>query len=286
MRAALAVVVPPLSFGAIAPANKHRRATGLTDALKPEARYADVRSMRLHRASWASTSVPVPPVVAAALLLFAAPAQAVDDASLERHIRGIERPGPPQIVRRNLLLTFASELPIRFVGARFEHERFTNLRLYSRNEHGVFVLPLPLAEDLTAVRYRIVVDGLWQADPNNAMTLVDESGVSFSVFPIPAPTARSLAAPRSNADGTVTFQLRASPGKRVTIVGNFTAWDPFLYPMAEEQSGNYTTTLRVPTGRLYYYFALDGGRLLDPLNINTARTAGIAVSTYLHAAQD
>jgi hypothetical protein len=227
----------------------------------------------------------VPATVVAALLLGASPAQAVDDAVLERHIRGIDAPRPPAVVRRNLLLTFASSVTTRFVGARFEHERFGRLHLYARNQHGVFVLPLPLSDDMATVRYRIVVDGLWQADPNNDRLSVDQEGVAFSVVDLPAPAFRTLPSPRSNADGSVTFQLQAPAGRRITVVGNVTAWDPFLYPMVEEEAGRYTLTLRVPAGRIYYYFTLDGSRLLDPLNIDTARVGGLAVSTYLHAVE-
>ena len=224
--------------------------------------------------------------VGLAVALLATPLAALDDPLLERHIRGTESAGPPTVVRKHLLLSFAQSLPTRFVGARFAHEGFVTLHLFTRNELGVFVLPLELPDEVSEVRYRIVVDGLWQTDPRNPTAAIDDRGVRFSVVTLPERRApERLFSPQPNSDGSLTFRLDAPAGRRITVVGNFTAWDPFLYPMAEESPGRYTATLRVPPGRIYYYFTLDGGRLLDPLNVETASVAGLAVSSYLHGAE-
>lgn len=225
-------------------------------------------------------------VVGLALPLLAAPLAGLDNPLVERYIRGIESAGPPVVVREHVLLSFAQGLPTRFVGARFAHEGFATLHLFTRNELGVFVLPLDVPDRLSEVHYRMVVDGLWQTDPRNPTTVTDERGLRFSVASLPQQMApdRPLA-PQPNADGSLTFRLDATPGKRITVVGNFTAWDPFLYPMNELAPGQYSATLHVPPGRIYYYFMLDGGRFLDPLNIETASVAGLAVSSYLHDAE-
>ena len=221
-----------------------------------------------------------------ALPLLTTPLAALNDPLLERHIRGIETSGPPVLMRQHLLLSFAHSLPTRFVGARFAHEGFATLHLFTRNELGVFALPLEVPDGVGEVHYRIVVDGLWQTDPRNPSSATDERGVRFSVVALPDRQApeRPLS-PEPNADGSLTFRLDAAPGRRITVVGNFTAWDPFLYPMEEQAPGQYAATLYVPPGRIYYYFTLDGGRLLDPLNVETASVAGLAVSSYLHGAE-
>jgi hypothetical protein len=52
--------------------------------------------------------------------------------------------------------------------------------------------------------------------------------------------------------------------------------------MAEGSPGLYQVTLRLPAGRHYYVFSVDGERVPDPLNVELAEDSeGFRVSTFL-----
>ena len=42
--------------------------------------------------------------------------------------------------------------------------------------------------------------------------------------------------------------FRGKPGRRVSLVGDFNNWDPFMDPLDETSPGSYSVTLRVPAG--------------------------------------
>ena len=59
---------------------------------------------------------------------------------------------------------------------------------------------------------------------------------------------------------------------RISVVGTFNNWDPFSDPLTgPDDDGFYTLTRPVAQGVHYYYFLIDGRRVLDPLNRNHGR---------------
>ena len=211
--------------------------------------------------------------------------------------------GPPRIVEETLVLTYAGEEVVedrtagditvyppehperrsaRYVAARFERPGSVGeLHLYRRNEQGVFVLPIAADEIPPGTRYRIVVDGVWQADPANPHR-ISVSGTPYSVVNytvIPRPPAIN---PDVDTDGTTTFRFRHDPGRAIYLVGEFNTWNPFLHRMRESTGGWYTLTLKLLPGRHYYYYTLGGRRILDPRNTETATNGnGVSVSTFI-----
>ena len=205
----------------------------------------------------------------ACLLLGPAAAFAANPISLDIAVKSMRTSQPPRMVDDVLVLSFKPERPIRFVGVRFAHEAWKILHPYAMNERGVFVLDYPVPEGVLEIRYRIVVDGLWMADPANPVTDSDAAGVSFSVFRLENEPARTVVNPKPDSGGALTFVFRGSPGRRVSIVGDFNNWDPFMDPLDETTPGSYAVTIRVPAGEHWYYFFSDGRRILDRFNAQT-----------------
>jgi len=153
----------------------------------------------------------------------------------------------------------------RYVGVVFEHENYRTTHVMFRNEQGVHFVLYPIPEGLTQLRYRFVSDGHWSADPRNPHTFSDAHGVRLSVFELPErPT--ELRSPVLRADGSVEFTLRTAPNRRVTLVGDFNNWDPYMHVMRELEPGLYHIRLRVASGRHGYQFVGAGRRVNDPLN--------------------
>ena len=219
------------------------------------------------------------------LMALCAPgAFAANPLNLDIAIKSIDASQPPRMVQDELILSFKppADRPARFVGARFAGESWKILHPYSLNERGVYVLDYPVPEGVREIRYRVVVDGLWMPDPSNPTTDVDPMGVAFSVYTLEAEPARTIFNPKASSGGQLTFVFSGSPGRRVSLVGDFNNWDPFMAPLEETSPGSYAITLRVPAGEHWYYFFTDGRRILDRYNSQRGVSPdGMAVSYFV-----
>jgi hypothetical protein len=206
-------------------------------------------------------------VAAAILLLFASVTLTAWDnlnLSLQQEMATIQRAKAPMLNYRTVLFTFDRSRDARYVGIAFGFEDFQTIHPYKQNEHGVFVLPYEVPEGTTV--YRIVVDGLWMADPTNPNRAHDQTGNVLSILELQLPPRRLYRSPRLSPAGEVVFVLNHEPGKRIYLSGDFNNWEPFMFVLTEESPGLYVYQQRFPPGEYEYCFIADGARLLDPLN--------------------
>ncbi|HOV63905.1 MAG TPA: hypothetical protein PLG43_08510 [Spirochaetia bacterium] len=176
----------------------------------------------------------------------------------------------PEIFGNQLIFSYKPESPTRFVGVAFLHEDFTIIHPFVKNDHGVFfcVVPIPLGE--REILYRIVSDGLWMSDPSNPDTVTDGRGIRLSRITIPKEREAQKPYPSIESDRSVEFVYIGPPGRQVSIEGSFNAWDPFMYQLKETDSGVYSIRLRLPAGRNYYRFVVNGNPIPDTRNLNRA----------------
>jgi hypothetical protein len=221
----------------------------------------------------------------AGLLAAAGPLFGANPVSVGLAVMTLTAAQPPRMVDDDLILSYKPDHGVRFVGARFRHESWKVLHPYAKNEHGVYVLDYPVPEGVRDIRYRIVVDGLWMADPANPRVDSDDTGEEFSVVTLSQEPVRPIVNPRREGDGEVTFTFRGTPGRRVSLLGDFNNWDPFMDFLSETQSpGLYRITLRVPPGPHWYVFFTEGRRVLDMFNAESAVDPdGAPVSTFAFA---
>jgi hypothetical protein len=196
-------------------------------------------------------------------------------------ILGLREASAPERLEDRLLFTYTSPLPVRRVGLRFAHEDYAVFHLYTRNGNGVFVLLYKPPEGLRRLKYRLCVDGLWSHDPFNPSREQEDSGLTFSLLTLTEPGAEPRINPRLSGGNRARFVFRGPPARAVSIVGSFNAWDPTLHRLAETEPGLYQISLELLPGQYYYTFLLDGDRILDPYNLNSARDyEGQRVSTF------
>lgn len=211
----------------------------------------------------AQTAAPLPP----------------DDIYLHIKIVGANRDNRPEVWQNYFLLAYHDDYRrSNFVGVAFEHENYATVHSFVRNKNNTFVYYAKLPET-DMVRYRLIVDGIWQADPKNDSYIIDQRGIKISQLAMPL-RERSYIGPQLNQDGSVDFYLNAQPGAQVFLTGDFSRWDPFMYPMAEIKEGLYKTTVFLKPGQCYYSFLYNGQRLTDPGNFRQAivRATGETVS--------
>jgi len=209
-------------------------------------------------------------LLCAAMLGTTISAFGIDSLTLQMAERGTYAAQPPRMLGEVLLLSIKPDVPARFVGARFANESWKVLHPFALNENGVYVLDYEVPEGVREIRYRVVVDGLWIADPENPTVEVDDAGNEISVFVLEKEPVRPIVNPRREADGSLTFTFHGAPGRRVALVADFNNWDPSMSFMDETSPGNYSITLRVSRGSHWYSFFSGGRRILDVRNSETA----------------
>lgn len=209
-------------------------------------------------------------VITAILLLLPGFAFTLEQPDLNTHleIRQMKEAKPPYFLGNNCIITYKAEHPIRAVGAAFEHEHFSKIHTFVKNEFNTFILIYPIETNSTIeeLRYRIVVDGLWMADPLNPHTINDKNDIKISTIDVPDRLSRITSTPIVGPDGRVKFIYKGPAKRNVYLVGDFNNWDPFMYKMKESRTGFYELSLHLLPGEHFYYFLSNGLKILDPLN--------------------
>ena len=222
----------------------------------------------------------------------------------------------PEMVDNDVLLTYASDRRVHHVGAAFAHENFRTVHTFYRwrpfnaqrphTDGDLFFLAYPVPPGVERLEYRLVVDGVWMADPANPAARRDRDGTRLSLFEVPQPARPRPATPVAVAErrGVMRFVfepgdpalgelesihgrpafLAHNRGLDVRVAGTFNRWDPFLHPLREDPArpGRYVADIPVARGRHNYYFVVDGRRLVDPHNPHRRyHRDGYAVSTFV-----
>lgn len=211
-------------------------------------------------------------------------------------VAGLTEAGPPRVFDNVVVLTYEQPRFTRYVAAAFAHENYGTLHVYAaraREERSdLMYLIVPISPDQRSLEYRIVVDGVWMSDPNAPQQYVDSRGVPIGRIALREPPPYQRVSPDIGVDGTVTFyfsfDLRIAPTLEtvdqrqvaaasfrdpvVSIVGTFNGWDPFVHRLTgPDAAGFYSITLPLASGPHYYYFMVDGVRVLDPINRSRAQ---------------
>ena len=198
-------------------------------------------------------------------------------------LRALPEPGKPVIYENGVVFTFSSSH--RRVGISFAHEGYARIHWFRHLmiprdvadlyvdgrlqrhvepniDSGIMFHVEVFPENVQNLDYRLIIDGLWTADPLNPMTVTGSSGITASRVPLPARPAREA----PPAPGTYRFSFQAQPNEIITVGGDFNSWDPFMYQLRETSPGLYTLTLPFPPGSFQYVFFHHGEQVPDPEN--------------------
>jgi hypothetical protein len=194
-------------------------------------------------------------------------------------------PGAPEIFEDAVIFTASSAR--RRVGIAFAHEGFSRVHWFRKllvpqdpegapipkgrkvpepyRDSGILFYVQQIPENTGELEYRLIIDGLWTADPANTRRRTDPvSGLASSVVSLPM--VKKTPGPLNGPPGALHFAFKGPPGETVTVGGSFNGWDPYMYELRENPPGYYTLTLPMPPGRYQYVFFHRGERRLDPYN--------------------
>lgn len=196
----------------------------------------------------------------------------IQNPEVDLIVRRAESAAPPQIVFDHLIISYYKTPFAKTAAIAFEHEQYTRLHSFVRNDNGVYFYVLPLSRIPKGIdlNYRLIIDGLWQHDPQNPNQIRTRSGIHFSHISIPQDYYDNESFPKVKDNRWVEFRTEALPGTTVTLVGSFNNWDPFSRPMDETLSGEFRTQVKLPPGEHLYYFLYNGRKILDRQNPNRA----------------
>ena len=211
-------------------------------------------------------------------------------------VAGITEAQEPRVFDDLVVFSFDQPRYARYVAAAFAHEGYRELHVFSaRRREGrsdLFYLAYPVDPEWSHLEYRIVVDGVWVADPHAPELFRDGRGIEVGRVALREQPPYRQRAPIVHGDGTVTFMfsfdIRVSPtietvegrqvsvtsirDPRINLVGTFNGWDPFMHRLAgPDENGFYSLRLPVSEGNHYYYFMINGHRVLDSFNRDLAR---------------
>jgi len=185
-------------------------------------------------------------------------------------VDNLEKAQPPLIEDRKLILTWKADYLPRSVSAAFRFEHFRQKHVFWRNQNGVYFLVMDLTPDMPmTLDYRLIVDGLWEADPTNPQSVQDAQGVVVSQISLTSTDKPMVDGPVQRPLGQVDFVYRGKPGQTVSIMGNFNQWDPFADYLTETSPGEYRASLTLPPGTVLYRFVIGTKSVLDPGNAHT-----------------
>jgi len=169
----------------------------------------------------------------------------------------------------------------RKVSLAFAFENYRVLHTFMRTPDNVYFYVWDLDRDTrkkletecgSRLEYRLIVDGVWMADPLNSQSVYKANGSQVSWVDMRmAPPLEPLSPEYGPFQGmvrTVTLRLQGNPGAEVFVGGTFNSFDPYLNMMEEKRGapGMYETTLRLLPGQYFYYFVINGVTVLDSLN--------------------
>nr|AGS52451.1 hypothetical protein [uncultured bacterium contig00101] len=225
--------------------------------------------------------------IAAALLIFIIGniwAVDIDSYQFIDYLRAISEPRRPEIYGDGVLFTASDSL--KRVGVSFAHENYTKIHWFKRlriprdqselvvngkvqkkmdpnQDTGILFHFEPIPDSIKNMDYRMIIEGLWTADPLNPVAVLGPFGVVESRISLPEKPPPYIAA---TAPGTYNFSYRAPPEEIVTVGGSFNNWDPFMYKLRETSPGFYTLSLPLPQGVFQYVFFHRGEWIPDPAN--------------------
>jgi hypothetical protein len=205
------------------------------------------------------------------------------------YLLGLKAPGAPEIFEDAVIFTAPSSY--KRVGVAFAHESFSEIHWFTKllvpinetakfdpkakippemlRDSGILFYAYTPANDRreTELSYRLIIDGLWVADPLNPRKRYDfDAGAELSVMRTPAISRSELAG--FKAEGILALNYNAESGETIYVAGDFNGWDPFMYKLKEISPGNYSLRLPLPPGEWRYNLFHRGRRVLDPSNLN------------------
>lgn len=209
--------------------------------------------------------------------LFAAEKINYQNFELDSLLHNIDGPQAPVVTDDYII--FTADMHNRFVGIAFDFENYKIIHPFKvmnyTDEDGnssrkYMFYCYNRQHKFSELKYRLVFDGLWAADPLNPNKEYDED-VNLYFSKVEDPGSIKIFTQASD-ENTVHFIYRGKSGQKVQLSGTFTNWDPWIYTLKETSPGFYELYLPLTTGTYYYNYFIGLTPYLDESNPEKAYT--------------
>lgn len=208
---------------------------------------------------------------------FAAEASEYKSYFYDKVIREIDRPQAPVIT--DDYIVFTADAAARFVGIAFDFENFQTIHPFQilhtydidgKETNSVLFYCYERKHQVSEIKYRLVMDGLWTTDPENPVKEYDET---INLYFSKVANLGEIETITKPAPDSTRFIYKGESGLDLKLAGNFTNWDPWIYTMCETKPGFYELDLPLPTGKYYYSYFVGLVPVLDSTNPDKVYTA-------------
>ena len=197
---------------------------------------------------------------------------------LDTLLHEIDEPQGPVITDEYIIFTCDSKY--RYAGIAFDFENYTEVHPFQVLTHidendeksrKFLFYVYKRQHKFTTLKYRLILDGLWTADPLNPVAEYDDSvNLYFSKVEDPG-SVRVYTA--ETDDDSVHFIYKGEPNQTIHLSGTFTNWDPWIYELEETSPGFYELKLPLTSGEYYYNYYIGLTPVLDNTNPKKIYTA-------------
>lgn len=203
--------------------------------------------------------------------LFAAEPVNYQNFELDTLLHEIDKATAPIITEDYVI--FTCEPNYRYVGIAFNFENYQTIHpfqlLTHTDEDGVIkrkhmFYAYKRQHKFTSLKYRLVLDGLWTADPLNPSKEYDDS-VNLWFSKVEDPDSVKIYTQASKSD-SVHFIYKGASGQTIHLAGTFSNWDPWIYQLYETSPGVYELNLPLTKGKYFYNYYIGMTPILDNTN--------------------
>lgn len=199
----------------------------------------------------------------------------------------LKKAAQPQVTED--FVVFTQNTGPGFVGIAFDFEEYKTIHTFKQkkifDEDGnlknsllFFILTKP--ENVQTINYRLLIDGLWTADPLNPNKNYDWTmGLTLSSIDMGEPKPEITCVQDKNF---ARFIYNGEPGQKVRLAGTFTKWDSWIYELNETRPGFYELTIPLTKGTYYYSYYIGLNSFIDKTNPNRAYTSEGQAASVLY----
>ncbi|MCG8569431.1 MAG: hypothetical protein MJB14_04770 [Spirochaetes bacterium] len=178
----------------------------------------------------------------------------------------IKESSPPRIIEKGILITLPKDFG-HTLTLRSNLDGWMNDYFFKKSFYDIYYLVLPYSQDKKRVAYLINVDGYWEADPSNPNYYLDKFGKKISYVDIKENIENIQIFPiireQTPEIKKVTFKYYAPTADNVTLVCSVDNMSVFSHQLIKKRDNYWTIDLFFSPGEYYYYFYVDGEKMLD-----------------------
>lgn len=173
----------------------------------------------------------------------------------------------------NNYIVFTAPETVSSIGIAFDFEEFRTIHYFQlRKNYGYegeitssyYFYLLEIPKKLSRVCYRLVIEGLWTADPSNSNLILNKrENYALSYIDLPP---SELEVTEKLESGMTHFVCHAETGQKIRLGGTFTNWDSWIYEMKETIPGKYEIDIPLHPGTYYYSYYNGITAFLDETN--------------------